>query len=177
MASTPTRLMTFAEFEQLPDTPQGFPYELRHGELFQVAPPKMEHSRVQRRLRRLLEDAAGDGAVVDKEVAFRGLPEGEYRVADVALISTARWEGAVSYLFGAPELVIEILSPSNTKGEIAERAKLCLENGSIQFWVADLDRKQVEVLVEGGRAAYKSGQRIPLFFAEGQTIAVDAIFS
>ena len=32
MASTPTRLMTFAEYEQVPN-PSGGRYELRHGEL------------------------------------------------------------------------------------------------------------------------------------------------
>lgn len=38
MAATPTRLLTFAEFEQLPD-PKAGRYELRHGELVTVAPP------------------------------------------------------------------------------------------------------------------------------------------
>ena len=63
MATTTTKLMTFAEFEQLPNTSEGFPYELRHGELVKVAPPKIEHSRVQWQLRRLLESAAGDAGI------------------------------------------------------------------------------------------------------------------
>ena len=39
MASSTTRLMSFAEFERLPDSPLGARYELRHGEVFQVPPP------------------------------------------------------------------------------------------------------------------------------------------
>lgn len=78
MASTHTR--TFAEFAQLPE-PQTCRYELRHGELVTVAAPKHEHYLVQRRLRRLLESAAGDTGEVDAEMAFRALPEHEYRTA------------------------------------------------------------------------------------------------
>ena len=40
---------------------------------------------------------------------------------------------------GAPDLVIEILSPSNTVAQMRDKKKLCLENGSVQFWEVDLD--------------------------------------
>jgi Uma2 family endonuclease len=32
-----------------------------------------------------------------------------------------------------PELVIELISPSNTAAELREKKKLCLENGSREF--------------------------------------------
>ena len=178
MASTTTRLMTFAEFEQLPRTPRGFPYELRLGELVELAETTIEHQRKQRHIRRLLEQAAGEDWVVATEVGFRGLPEVEYRVADVALLSSARWENAVKQLFGVPELVIEVLSPSNTTAEIRDKRKLCLENGAREFWVVDMDHREVEVSTPDGHAVtYKSGQSIPLFFAPGASLAVDAVFS
>ena len=98
MATTTTKLMTFAEFERIPNPPEGsFPYELRHGELVKVAPPKFQHSRVQWQLRRLLETAAGSAGVVTIEIGFRALSEYEYRIADVAFISQARWEGSRDY--------------------------------------------------------------------------------
>src|SRR5258708_6116305 len=56
MATPHTRLMTFTEFEQLPDEVCRR-HELRRAELVQVAPPIHEHSLVQSRLRRLLETA------------------------------------------------------------------------------------------------------------------------
>ncbi len=87
MATTTTKLTTFAEFERIPNTPEGgFLYELRHGELVKVAPPKLQHTRVQRQLRRLLESAAGSTGVIDKEIGFRALPEYEFRIADVAFV-------------------------------------------------------------------------------------------
>ena len=176
MATTPTKLMTFAEYEQIPNPPGGR-YELRHGELVNVAYPQHPHVRVQWQLRRLLEDAAGEAGVVDKEMPFRPLPEYECWGADVAFLSKARWESIDRYLSGAPELVAEVLSPSNTAAEILDREKICLENGSREFWVLDADRRQVKVSTPDGRTVtYKSGQEIPLFFATGKTVSVDAIF-
>lgn len=171
--------MTFAEFEQLPNPTFGR-YELRHGEPVIVAPPKLKHSTVQRRLRRLLEAAAGETGIVDTEFGFKPLPEREYRIADVVFILQARWQGIDlnGYFEGAPELVVEILSPSNTRKEMLDKRKLCLENGSREFWVVDIDQRQVEVSTPDGRpVTYKSGQQIPLFFATGALLDVDAVFA
>ncbi len=120
MASSTTKLMTFAEFERLPDPPGGLRYELRHGEPVTVPPPKIEHSRVQWRIRRLLESAAGAAGIVDKEIGFRPRREYEWRVADVAFVSKARWDLAEDYWEGAPEIVVEVLSPSNSATEMIE---------------------------------------------------------
>jgi Uma2 family endonuclease len=124
MATTTTRPMTFEEAARLPE-PQGFRYELHHGELVQVSGPEMAHTRIQRRLRILLEKAAGE-SIVEIEFGFRALPEFEYCRADVAYISKERWEapGGEDYFFGAPEFVIEVHSPSNTESEIRDKRNL-----------------------------------------------------
>ncbi len=177
MAGTTTKLMTFAEFERLPDPPDGFRYELRHGEPVKVAPPKIEHSRVQWRIRRLLESAAGAAGIVDKEIGFRVLREHEWRIADVAFVSKARWESAEDYLDGAPEIVVEVLSPSNSAAEMIEREKLFLENGCQEFWLVDPELRLVRISTPDGRAiTYRSGQDIPLPLLDGR-VAVDAIFA
>lgn len=173
MASAPTRLMTFAEYEQVPN-PKGGRYELRHGELAVVTYPLFPHVRAQRQLRRLLEAAAGEAGIIHTEMPFRPLPEHECWAADVAYIGKARWESADRYFFGAPELVIEVLSPSNTEREMRARERICLENGSVEFWAVNTDRREVRVSTLKGRVTYKTGQEIPLFF--GGTLAVDEIF-
>ena len=178
MATTTTKLMTFAEFEQLPNPREGFRLELRHGELFQVAPPKLDHSRVQWQIRRLLERAAGDAAIVTTEFGFRPTPENNYLISDVTLASMERWNSTdpEGYFSGAPEIVIEVLSPSNTATEMLDKRNICLENGSREFWVVDTDHRQVEVSTPDGHTiTYKSGQEIPLFF--GGSLAVGAIFT
>jgi Uma2 family endonuclease len=168
--------MTFAEFEELPN--QGLRQELRHGEVVNLAPPKHGHRLIQRRLRQLLEVHSRNFGEVDLECGFRPVNEFEFRMVDVAVVSTVRWDAIPvdSYLDGAPELVIEVISPSNTAGEIADKQNLCLPNGTLEFWVIHPKRRDVKVTKQGGEVkTYRSGQQIPLFF--GGSIAVDAIFA
>ena len=175
MSTTKTRLMTFEEYQQIPNV-DGSRYELFHGELVEVADPVYRHSRAQRQLRLGLERAAGEAGVVEKEMPFRPLPEHEGWRADVAFMSVERWESIDrnGYLRGAPELVIEIRSPSNTGAKMDERARICLEHGAREFWLVDTIRRTVRVSTSTGRVTYTSGQSIPLFF--GGTLAVDEIF-
>jgi Uma2 family endonuclease len=179
VASSTTRLMTFAEFEKLPD-PSGGHLELHHGEPIEVPPPKHGHLLTQRRLWHLLKPVAGRSGEVEIEVGYRPIPDHEYWVADVVFVSRERWEQIPrnENLQGPPELVIEVLSPSNTAAEIRAKKKLCLENGSKEFWVVDSDHREIEVSTPDGRTVtYKAGQQIPLFFAPGASISVDAIFN
>ncbi len=177
MASTPTRLMTFEEFLRLPDLKEGR-YELRHGELFQVPPAKPDHFLIQQVLRDLLNQAAAGRGRAYTEAGFRILPQGEFRVIDVAYSSPERWirpkDGG--YFPGPPELAVEVLSPSNTAATMYDKRVLCLDNGCREFWVVDIRHRRVDVSTPDGHSiTYKSGQEIPLFF--GGTISVDAIFA
>ena len=176
MATTTTRLMTFAEYERIPNPP-GHRYELHHGELVKVPPPKCDHFLIQQILRDLLDKAAAGAGRAYTEVGFRVSSEHEYWVADVAYAPTERWirNKGEKYFQGAPDLVIEVLSPSNTAAEMLDKEKLCLENGSREFWVVDIDRRQVKVSTpDGHTVTYKCGQEIPLLL--GGRLAVDAIF-
>jgi Uma2 family endonuclease len=176
VASSTTKLMTFAEFERTPEPPNGFRQELRHGELVNVPPPKIEHSRVQWRIRHLLESAAGVAGIVTTEIGFR-VRDREYRIVDVAFVSKVRWDSAKDYLDGAPEIVVEVLSPSNSATEMIERERLCLENGCQEFWLVDPELQLIRISTPDGRAVtYRAGQEIPLPLLNGGCLAVSAIF-
>ncbi|MBV9267727.1 MAG: Uma2 family endonuclease [Acidobacteriaceae bacterium] len=180
MAATTTHLLTVEEFRALPEDSGTVYHELRHGEVVAVTRPKLKHKLVQRNLRRLLEEIAEPTSYVDTEMPFRPLPEYELWEADVAYVSPARFAEAdpEDNVRGAPDLVIEVLSPSNTVDEMIERERICLENGAREFWVVDQKRRQVKVSTPDGRTiTYRSGQEISLWFSNGRTVAVDAIFS
>jgi Uma2 family endonuclease len=179
VASTTTKLMTFAEFERLP-IPEGWRLELRHGELFKVPPPKYVHFMIQQILRDLLDQAGAGAGRAYTEVGFRPTTEHEYRVADVAYAANSRWIAASGqdYFLGAPDLVIEVLSPSNTATELNQREKLCLENGCREFWLVDPELRLVKVSTPDGHSmTYRAGQEIPLPLLNDGQLAVDAIFS
>jgi Uma2 family endonuclease len=171
--------MTVAQYRQLPE-PGPFYYELRHGELVRVSRPKLKHSLVQATLRDSLKAHAEPGSYVDSEVAFRPLPEHELWVADVAYLSKERFQAAdiEDNFHGAPDLVIEVLSPSNTVAEMNDRERICLENGTKAFWVVDARLRQVKVSTPDGiTTTYHSGQEIPLAVLGGASLKVDEIFT
>ncbi|HTS62556.1 MAG TPA: Uma2 family endonuclease [Candidatus Acidoferrales bacterium] len=80
-------------------------------------------------------------------------------------------------LRGAPELVIEVKSPWNTQAQLQELAALCLLNGTIEFWVVDLEKKTVSVVQEGAAILNAPGATIPLTAFGGDGVTVDEIFA
>ena len=179
MATTSAQVVTAEEFLSLPEERGAYSYELRHGEIVKMTRPKFKHALLQRRLRILLEQMAPEGSYVDVEVAFRPLAEYELWSADVAYLAAARFaavdtEGNIA---GAPDLVVEVLSASNTVEEMNERERICLDNGAQQFWTVDGKRREVKVSTpDGHTVSYRAGDAIEIFFAPGTTIAIDAIF-
>jgi Uma2 family endonuclease len=156
-------LMTVDEYRRLPDR-EDVIQELHWGMVVTMCRPKMKHAKLQSRLVRLLRPKAEHRGVVETEVAFRALPEYDLRGADVAYVSRQRWDATDDddNLRGSPELAIEVLSPSNTRAEIHEKAVLCLSSGAQEFWVVDPKRETVSVTRQSGApTVYHMGDRIP----------------
>jgi Uma2 family endonuclease len=178
MASTTTRLISFEEFEQLPES-DWMRQELHHGELVEVPPPIQRHKIIEMRLQDLLKEAGGRVGVATTETGFRPVIRNEYLIADVPFISREIWDAIPrdGYMVGAPELIIEVLSPSNKTKRMSYRRKICLENGCREFWVVDPKKREVEVSTPDGQSVnYRSGQQIPLFFTDESSLVVDSIF-
>jgi len=157
-------LMTVDEYRQLPGR-EDVIQELHWGMVVTLSRPKMKHAKLQLRLVELLRPKSVDLGIVATEVAFRALPEYDLRGADVAYVSQHRWDSTSDddNLHGSPELVIEVLSPSNTKAEIREKAVLCLSSGTQEFWVVDPKRETVSITRQGSvTTVYRVGDRIPL---------------
>lgn len=179
MAATTTHLMTVEEFRKLPKDDGPFYHELRHGELVSVSRPKIKHSLIQDRLLDFLKPLARPLGRAMAEFPFRALPEYELRDADVAFVTKERLDATDpdDNLHGAPDLAIEILSPSNTAAEMYDKEKLCLENGAKEFWVVDPARRQVKVSTpDGHTVTWHSGQELPLPLFGNARLPVDKIF-
>ena len=70
------------------------------------------------------------------------------REPDVGFISAARMPLEVeanSYYEVVPELVVEVVSPSDTRREVHEKAQMWLEYGVLLVWVAHPDTRTVDV--------------------------------
>ncbi|MBI4907366.1 MAG: Uma2 family endonuclease [Acidobacteria bacterium] len=179
MATTATALMKVDEFLKLPEPVGDHTLDLHRGEVVRVTRPKLKRTILQKALQGNLEAAAPPGSFVTVEMPFRSEPEHELRCADVGYVSPERWAtiDTESVFQGAPDLVVEVLSPSNTAAEILEKEQICLENGCREFWVVDPNRRHLRVTTSDGRiATYKPGQSVPLDVLGGGTLPVDSIF-
>jgi len=177
MAALPD-LITVAQFRELPEN-EAYIYELQHGEVVAVTRPKYWHIYRQDHIRHLLKQQLPDFEVMT-ELAFRAIPDFDLRAADVGAITRAR-HASIPFgedLFGAPELVVEIKSPSNTKTELQERASLCLTHGSIEFWIVDEEQRTVAVIHrDGSKVVYRPGDDIPLAPFGSDFLPLSEIFS
>jgi Uma2 family endonuclease len=170
--------MTVEQYRELPQRDDVI-QELHWGQLVTLTGPKMRHTKLQYRLVELLRSQVASKGIVVPEVPFRALPQYELRGADVAFVSHERW-GATDdddNLQGSPELVIEVLSRSNTQAEMREKATLYLSTGCQKFWIVNPKRKDVTIMRrEGGTVVYEIGGQIPLPLFGGE-LDVEEIFS
>ena len=166
---------TVKQYRELPERNDAV-QELHWGEIVTLTRPKMGDTKLRYRLVELLRPSAEQHGIVASEVPFRALPEYDLRGADVAFVSQTRWDATSDddNLRRSPELVVEILSPSNTKSEIREKAALYLSTGTQEFWVVDPKRKSVSVARPSGESVvYGTGDRIPLTVFGGMIEVAD----
>ncbi len=177
MSTTSVGLVTVEDFLKLPDPAEGH-LELHHGEVVTVPPPKWDHQLVQMRILKLFLGILGENGLVGMEMAFRPTQEHEVWSADVAYLSKGRAAGiaGVAYLMGAPELVVEVLSPSNTVEEIEDKRLICMANGCLSFWVVNGKRRTVSV-TEGNVTKHYGPSETIVSSLVSIAIAVDEVFS
>jgi Uma2 family endonuclease len=177
MAALPD-LITVEQFRQLPESGE-HSYELHHGKVIAMTRPKAGHFMQQVRFVDLLQPKlSGFGRVV-MEFPYRPVPEFELRAADVALVSHERWNGMdrQDNLRGAPELVIEMISPSNTRNRLRDTVSLCLANGAQECWLVDLKRKSITVVRRDGTTSlYEGDTEIPLTAFGSDSLRLADIF-
>jgi Uma2 family endonuclease len=142
------RLITGEELFLSPDLG---PCELVDGRIVPLSPTGRAHGRSGARLATRLSfyvEGNERGEVLTGEVGIyiRRDPD-TVRAADVAFISHERLAHCKEegYLDVAPEIVVEILSPNDRKGNLAEKLQDYFSAGVDRVWV--LDSKQRRILV------------------------------
>ena len=169
--------MTAEDYFEVPER-DGFYLELHLGHLVEVGRPKPWHVNMQHLIARLLEQRSGPDWVVRVELPFRAVAQYDVRAVDIGVVSAARWNAVgENDLFGSPEIVVEFLSPSNRRKQMAEEMALFLSTGTRQFCVVDRTRRTLAVTSADGRQLiYRNDDEVP-FPLLGISIKVSEIFS
>jgi Uma2 family endonuclease len=129
-------LMTVEQFEQLPQD-DAVRYELKDGELVEMANAKFGHERTKAKIARILvayilQHPTGD---IYSETAF-SLSESRVCAPDVAFLTTeSAAKGDPEHIYrGAPELAIEVVSESENAADLREKIQDYLDAGSKAVW-------------------------------------------
>jgi Uma2 family endonuclease len=126
---TTTSLLTFEEFERLPDEPGKL--ELLDGELFHVPPVKLTHMQIAERLFLILKQTTL-AADVHIEMGYK-IGRSAWLQPDVSIARPNQASG--EYLEGAPLLAIEVISDSNPAQFMDRKVKKYLSNGGVEVWL------------------------------------------
>jgi Uma2 family endonuclease len=161
--SLPDGPLTVEEFERLAEGEEEYFLELVRGRVVREPRPNPEHGRIVANLCYYLRRfAAANGlGTVFAESGFElpGYPA-TVRGPDVSFVSTGRLEAARPHRAFpriAPDLAVEVVSPSNTAIELREKAAEYLVAGSRLVWVLYPKTRTAVVYREGGEAQLLRG--------------------
>lgn len=149
---------TYADYCQLPDDRR---YELIDGEFYEMSPaPSSVHQRTVLKLARLLADWVDQHGLGEVFIApFDVLlslwdtlqPDILFVAADRQHIITAR------ACEGAPDLVVEVLSPSTSRRDLVLKRERYARFGVREYWLVDPVARSIEVLTWQEGAFHSQG--------------------
>jgi Uma2 family endonuclease len=140
---------TADDLELLPDN--GTRYEIIDGELLMTLTPRWSHQKVANNicaaLNRWSEDTGLGEATTAPGIIFS---EVDNVIPDVVWANYQRLEVLLDdaeHLTGAPELVVEVLSPGekNERRDRQVKLKLHASQGVQEYWIADRRLQQVQI--------------------------------
>jgi Uma2 family endonuclease len=134
-------------------TPEGTRYQLLDGEMILAPSPTDKHQRLLANLYRAIYafvDAASLGQV---RFAPLDVVLSNHDVAQPDLLFISNERASViteANVQGAPDLVVEILSPSTAEYDQGYKRALYARHGVREYWLVDPETESVEVMVLGG---------------------------
>ena len=178
------RLFTYADYKDWELT-EGERYELIYGEAFAMPAPNERHQLM------LMELA------VQFHVYLRGKPckvfpapydvrlyyseddsDGTVVQPDITVVCDEKKRGSEGCR-GAPDLVVEILSSSNSAVEMQRKLSLYQRAGVREYWIVDGENKELMVYHFGdslGFNVYKSDETVPVAVLPGLNVLLKQVF-
>jgi Uma2 family endonuclease len=147
----------------LSDKPQ---IELLDGRAYPKVSPKAKHAGVQCAIFRVIEDLAGNSGFVGPEWRFkigRADDTNTTFVPDVAYVSLERLRAIPEKERDeppfAPDIAVEVRSPSDNLAFLRRKIERYLQTGSVLVLVADPDKRTIAAHDSAGERTYASHDR------------------
>lgn len=182
---SPKAPLGYADYAALDD---GRRYQLIEGELVLSPSPSPRHQNVVGQLYMLLQAHVLPGRLgkvffAPLDVVLRADAPGTVLQPDVLFISRDRKDILTEKnVQGAPDLAVEVLSPSNARLDTVRKLGLYARYGVRELWFVSNEFDQLQVMKLGSHGAYgqpslyKRGDTLTTDLLPGFTLAVDDIF-
>lgn len=137
--------LNYEHYVLIPD--DGKRHEIIEGEHFVNPAPNLYHQTLSRRIQFQLYtqiELTGQGTVFDAPVDVQ---LNEYNIVQPDLVVVLSENSSIltkPKIDGMPDLMIEILSPSNTKHDRETKMQLYLKSKISEYWIVDPEQKVIE---------------------------------
>jgi Uma2 family endonuclease len=168
----------------MPDEGDGNRYEIVGGVRFMTPSPFERHQRASRNLLHLLLNHVEDrdlGEIYHAPIDVV-LSDDTVLVPDIVFVSKSRIALIEERgIFGAPDLVVEILSRGTKSRDRGIKLRAYSDHGVREYWLLDPVRRTIEIFVSEGRdlvkkAEHDSGKVASLAVLPGFSAPLDRIF-
>lgn len=134
-----------SDYLALPDEPR---CELLYGRLVVAPAPTFRHQEIiAALLRRLAAATEGRGCRVVTSPVDIVLADHSVVQPDLVLVSPERAGIIGDRVHGAPDLLVEVLSPSTARRDLGAKMRLYAEAGVAEYWLVDGSARTFEFLV------------------------------
>jgi len=127
--------------------------ELLKGKLFKMSAPSIDHQRVSRKLStkidNYLEGKRCEVFSAPFDVVLKN-PNGEDNTVlqpDLCVVCDPEKLADGKRCYGAPDWVLEIVSPSNVEKELSKKMHIYEEAGVAEYWVLRPEEKELDIFV------------------------------
>ena len=143
-----TKRLTYEDYLKGPEIKQR--YDIIDGEMIMAPSPNLQHQQILGQLflqvyRFVSEHALGHVMFAPLDVIVQREPL-RVRQPDLLFVSNERANILERVVEGAPDLVVEVLSPGNTRGEMESKLADYARLGVREYWIVSPEAMTVEVL-------------------------------
>ena len=169
----PTTKLTYDDYVLFPN--DGMRHEIIYGRHYMNPAPSPRHQTISRRIQFQLYqqiELTGHGQVFNAPIDLQ-LSETDVVQPDIVVVLQENQIITTTKLKGIPDLVIEILSPSNREYDQELKKRLYEQHAVPEYWIVDPENQMVEQNVLGENVKYSAAlQQVQVQF-RGQDATVD----
>jgi Uma2 family endonuclease len=145
--------LTLDDLEQMPD--DGMHRELIDGELIELPPAEIKHSKIARTIFRSLDrhGAPGESGELFFEAGYKvTVDKRNWVQPDLSFVNRDRYlqEEGNKFFSGAPDLAVEVISPSERPKHILAKREVLFRAGCREIWIVRPKTRKVEVWTPQG---------------------------